>query len=133
MNIRKRLLLVALFSFILVMSSLLVNPFASSNQHDIIAKDYTKTQTALDSNTCTIEGDKSTSSLNCANINPQTLGEKNFVDVDNSQESVIEQSGEQGPPEVLRDAKVALRQGRRSVGWRASVRRAAPAKASQIG
>jgi ethanolamine utilization microcompartment shell protein EutL len=99
MHVRKRLSLVALFSFFMAMSSLLVNPYyASSNQHEIIAKGYTKTQTSFDSNTCTVEGDKSASSLNCTNINPQTLGEKNFVDVDNSQSSVIEQKGEQGPP-----------------------------------
>src|SRR5918995_2591910 len=90
MGIRKRHSLVALFSFILVMSSLLVNPYyASSNQHDIIAKDYSKTQTGFDSNTCTVEGDNSTNSLNCANINPQTLGEKNSINIDNSQESTI--------------------------------------------
>ena len=83
MPVRKRLSLVALFSFFMAMSSLLVNPYyASSNQHEIIAKDYTKTQTSFDSNTCTVEGDKSVSSLNCANINPQTLGERNFVDAD---------------------------------------------------
>jgi Collagen triple helix repeat (20 copies) len=99
MHTRERVLLVILFSFVMTMTSLLVNPYyAISNQHEIIAKSYTKTQTSFDSNTCTIEGDKGTSSLNCANINPQTLGEKNFVDVDNSQASVIEQGGEQGPP-----------------------------------
>lgn len=83
----------------MAMSSLLVNPYyASTNQDDIIAKSYTKTQTAFDSNTCMIEGDNSTNSLNCANINPQTLGERNFVDVDNSQSSAIEQKDEQGAP-----------------------------------
>jgi hypothetical protein len=80
------------------MSSLLVNPYyATSNHHEIVARSYTKTQTSFDNNTCTVEGDNSTNSLNCANINPQTLGEKNFVDVDNSQASVIEQKGERGP------------------------------------
>src|ERR671919_986539 len=100
MGIRKRLSLVALFSFILMMSSLLVNPYyASSNQQDIIAKSYTKTQTAFDSNTCTVEGKDINSNLNCTNISPQTLGVENQVDVNNLQSSVInEQRDEQGPP-----------------------------------
>lgn len=83
----------------MAMSSLLVNPYYASSNDDIIAKSYTKTQTALNSNECTIDGTNSSNNLNCANINPQTLGEENYVNVDNLQSSVInEQKGNQGPP-----------------------------------
>lgn len=77
----------------MTMASLLANPFyITPNQSDIIGKSYSKTQTAFDSNTCTVEGDNITNSLNCANISPQTLGEKNSINIDNSQESTITQS-----------------------------------------
>jgi hypothetical protein len=52
MRIREKLPIVILFSFIMMVSSLIVNPFYNtSNQHGLIAKSYTKTQTAFDSNT----------------------------------------------------------------------------------
>lgn len=82
----------------MAVSSLLVNPYyASPNEHDIIAKSYTKTQTAFDNNTCTVKGKEIDS--NCANITPLTIGEKNIIDVNNLQSSVInEQRGELRPP-----------------------------------
>lgn len=64
-----------------MITSLAVSPFyASINQYDIVAKRYSKTQTSLDHNTCTVEGKDINSNLNCVNISPQTLGIENQVD-----------------------------------------------------
>jgi hypothetical protein len=69
----KTFLLVSLLSFIIIIPSFAVNPFyATVNQYDIVAKSYSKIQTSLDRNTCTVEGKVINSNLNCANIIPHT-------------------------------------------------------------